>query len=231
MEARRHDLLRLGAGGWQALLRRRPDLAGIAAVQAWAARLHPAMSRRRQADDAPGWLPAAIALPPSEGRARLAFELLAGEIDAVLPPPLLHDALGGALGGAWPGRLPGAWIEPARRLVGVGGRLGIAPRLFGSLMWQCVTGMPYARDGSDLDLLWVLPPGADALARVPALLAALDAIRSEGVRVDGEIVFPDGAANWQELLAARPEDEVLVKTETAITLTTRARLLDPAARR
>ena len=227
MEARRHDLLRIGASGWQALLRRRPDLAGIPAVQAWAARLQPAMSRRSQAGDAPGWLPAAIALPPSEGRTRLAFELLADEIDGVLPPPLLRDALGGA----WPGRLPGGWIEPARRLVGIGDRLGLAPRLFGSLMWQCVTGMPYARDGSDLDLLWVVPPGADALARVPALLAALDAIRSEGVRVDGEVVFPDGAAaNWQELLAARPQDEVLVKTETAIMLMPRARLLDPATR-
>ena len=226
MEARRHDLLRIGASGWQALLRRRPDLAGIASVRTWAARLHPAMSRRRQAGDTPGWLPAAIALPPSEGRMRLAFELRADEIDAVLPPPLLLDALDGA----WPGRLPGGWIEPARRLLGIGERLGFAPRLFGSLMWQCVTGMPYARDGSDLDLLWVVPPAADALARVPALLAALDAIRHDGVRVDGEVVFPGGgAANWQELLAARPEDEVLVKTQTTITLVRRGRLLDPAA--
>jgi phosphoribosyl-dephospho-CoA transferase len=195
---------------------------------------HPAMRRRGQPGDAPDRLPAAIALPPPEGSRqgsrRLAFEVPADAVEAVRPPPLLADALRGGL----PGQLPNDWTGTAGRLVAIGERFAFAPRLFGSLMWQCVTGLPYVRDSSDFDLLWTVPPGGEA--RVPALLDALDTVARNtvarsGRRLDGEIVFADiGAANWRELLAAGPGDAVLVKTETAVTLMTRAQLLEPATR-
>lgn len=225
MASRRHDLLQLRPEAWPALLRRRPDLAGLASVRAWQAALRPVMRRRAQPGDAPQRLPAAIALPPSEARRRLAFEVLADEVEQVRPPPLLHDALHGVL----PGRLPDGWTGTAEEVVAIGERFGIAPRLFGSLMWQCVTGLPYVGKTSDLDLLWVVPPGPGMLAHLPALLDALGAAGRHGPRLDGEIVFAGiGAVNWMELLAAGPEQEVLVKTETAVAMMGRAELLDRA---
>ena len=109
---------------------------------------------------------------------------------------------------------------------------GLAPRVFGSAMWQHVTGLPYLHERSDLDLLWDIPPGLDPAPVVAQLVAALQALDAgPGPRLDGEIVLDRArAANWRELVpgAAR---EVLVKTDTAVTLMSRGSFLGPAPSR
>ncbi|MDH2327689.1 malonate decarboxylase holo-[acyl-carrier-protein] synthase [Cereibacter sp. SYSU M97828] len=56
-------------------------------------------------------------------------------------------------------------------------------RAYGSAAWQALTGLPYLRAGSDLDLLVADP------ALVPAVLAL-----PQTPRLDGEVLLPDGRA-------------------------------------
>jgi phosphoribosyl-dephospho-CoA transferase len=78
--------------------------------------------------------------------------------------------------------------------------------VFGGLLWQALTGLPYLSATSDLDLLWPGPVG-------PAFLDGLADLAAQApMRLDGEICLADGfAVNWRELQAAGPGDTVLAK--------------------
>ena len=218
----RHDLLLLDRDGWAATLLRHPALAAMKPVRDWAERGFPAIARRRLPDDPPEAWPAAIALPPAQGRLRLALALDAADVATIVSPPLLQDAIEGRLAG----RLPAAWTDKAARLVAAGARHGIAPRLFGSAMWQCVTAQPAVTAASDLDLLWRVPARPTADLDLPALAGELDEIaHREGPGLDGEIVFQGiGAVHWREWLRASATDELLVKSETGVSMVCRADL-------
>jgi phosphoribosyl-dephospho-CoA transferase len=87
--------------------------------------------------------------------------------------------------------------------------------VFGSLLWQHLTGLPYLSGTSDLDLLWPVAGAVDA--RLLPALAALDA--DAPMRLDGEIVLPDGrGVNWRELHAAAPDEAVLAKQRDGLAL-------------
>ena len=221
----RHDLLHFDPSAWPILLGGRPDLQALNGVRDWQTYRYPLMSRRRQPDDPAGGWPVGIALPPSQGKLRLALNIAPEHVVSVEHPPLLRDALDGRLSG----RLPGAWTARSTQLDDACATVGLAPRLFGGAMWQCVTGVPYLTDNSDLDLIWPVP--ADAIDRVPDLLRALGLIDAmDGPRLDGEIVFGSaGAVQWRELAAAGPDDTILVKTETTVEIMTRAQLLASAS--
>ena len=106
----------------------------------------------------------------------------------------------------------------------------MAPRVFGALLWQHATGLPYLTARSDLDLLWSVSDERTATLIVEGLLQ-LD--EGSPVRLDGELELTDGAAvNWRELArsGARPDDELLVKTMDGVEFRTRAALFRmPAA--
>jgi phosphoribosyl-dephospho-CoA transferase len=87
-------------------------------------------------------------------------------------------------------------------------------RVYGSYGWQFLTGMPYVRAGSDLDLSVHAPDLHAALQALDwlAQTVALGEVGSGGrapsarlpLRVDGEIVFPQGQAlAWRELQQLR----------------------------
>jgi phosphoribosyl-dephospho-CoA transferase len=192
---RRHDLLRVESVAWDAMLRRHPDLADLPLVADWA-RLHrPVIVRRRMAGDLADGVPAALPLPPRDGKRRLAFSFASGATVAKLPPVLLRDAARTA---------PAGWQPVIAALLDLGEAVGMTPRVFGALLWEHVTG--------DLDLLWPISDERRAVLLVERLLR-LDA--DGPVRLDGELVLPDGAGvNWRELAQciADPGHEVLVKT-------------------
>lgn len=80
------------------------------------------------------------------------------------------------------------------------GEAGVPAFVFGSHGWQALTGLTYLRPGSDLDL-WLPVAGAAQADQVAALLGALP---QDGLRVDAELMFPDGAAvAWREWEAWR----------------------------
>ena len=82
-------------------------------------------------------------------------------------------------------------------------------RVFGSLAMQSFTGLPYLTDSSDIDVLFA-PADRKQLDEGLALLSAASA----HVPLDGEIVFPGGAAvSWKEWRdAGEAGRTVLVKT-------------------
>jgi phosphoribosyl-dephospho-CoA transferase len=200
---RRHDLLRVEPAAWDAMLRRHPGLADLPLVADWARLDRPVIVRRRMAGDLADGVPAALPLPPCHGKRRLAFSFASGAAIAVWPPVLLGDAVRTA---------PVEWRPVIAALLKLGEAIGMTPRVFGALLWQHVTGLPYLTAQSDLDLLWSISDERRAVLLVERLLR-LDA--DGPVRLDGELELPDSAGvNWRELAqsVANPGHEVLVKT-------------------
>jgi phosphoribosyl-dephospho-CoA transferase len=106
----------------------------------------------------------------------------------------------------------------------LGARAGVEPSAFGSLLWQHQTGLTHLSPQSDLDLLWPVPPGFDVLSLISGIA---EVQRDAPLRIDGEVIFPDGSAvNWRELWTARraaDRTSVLAKTMEGV------RLLDIAS--
>ena len=212
---RRHDLLRADPGAWDAMLRCHPGIADLPLVADWARLDRPVIVRRRMVGDFADSVPTALPLPPCHGKRRLAFSFSSDAAIAALPPVLLRDAAR---------TTPTEWRPVVAALLDFGDAIKVAPRVFGALLWEHTTGLPYLTKQSDLDLLWPISDERTALSLVDRL-RRLDA---EGtVRLDGELELPDGAGvNWRELAQSRADrsDELLVKTMDGVEVRTRAAL-------
>ena len=195
---RRHDLLDVEPEAWADAVARRSDLAGVPYITDWAQRERPVIVRRRNPDERRDLVPVGLPLPPRDGKRRIGFSLSPA---AVRPraPLFLSDAVEAG---------PPAWSATLAAILDLGASVGVPPRLFGGLLWQCLTGLNYLSGTSDLDLLW---PCADVVAgNLLTGLAELD--RRAPMRLDGEILLLDGGGvNWRELHDAGPDDAVLVK--------------------
>lgn len=208
---RRHDLLRVDPAAWRAMLSGAPGLRTLPLVGDWASHAWPVIVRRRMAGDTIDGVPAALPLPPGQGKQRISF-CLPSQNDAIPFPAVTLRA-------ASP-RAPKAWQPVIAALVALGDAAGTPPRVFGALLWQHLTGLPYVTDRSDLDLLWAVDTD-QAAANLTANLVDLD--RISPVRLDGEIELPDGGAvNWREW--AQGSDEVLVKTMAGVGVRRKAAL-------
>ena len=104
--------------------------------------------------------------------------------------------------------MPVGWQSAVDALLDAAQREGVEPNVFGSVLWQGLTGLTYLSPTSDLDLLW---PVQD-LRAARALIQELEAVEATGpVRFDGEVCLPDGSAvQWRELLSQPAE--ILWKT-------------------
>src|SRR5271154_6875787 len=137
---------------------RRQDLLLVAE---WAHLGRPVIVRRRMVGDVVDSVPAALPLPPYLGKRRLAFSFSSGESVTALPPVLLCDA----------GRTaPREWRPVVEAMLDLGDSIEIAPRVFGALLWQHATGLPYLSARSDLDLIWSISDERTALSLVDRLL-------------------------------------------------------------
>ena len=195
----RHDLLWADPAGWKTMLRVRPDLSALPQVADWAANRWPLVVRRPAATDLPGFLPAALALPPVSGRLRIGVQLDPAIVTDHRGPMAIDRARGAA---------PALWRPILDALVEVATRHGARLTVFGGLLWQAATGLPYLTESSDADLLWQINATTNPLA-LAREIASIDA--TSPVRIDGEILLPDGGGvNWREL--ARSRHEVFVKT-------------------
>ena len=205
---RRHDLLLVDPQAWQAMLEEHQFLTALPLVAGWAAKQWPVIVRRPTTGDAASAIPAALPLPPCYGKRRVGFSLRSGQGVTARLPILLRDAARAA---------PPEWQTMIAGLVALGRQVGVAPRVFGALLWEHVTGLSYLTERSDLDLLWAVSDHATAAT----LLAGLQRLEAQGpARLDGELELPTGGGvNWREmaLSAERGCGEVLVKTMHGVT--------------
>jgi phosphoribosyl-dephospho-CoA transferase len=201
MPWRRHELVRVMPDAWAAALAARalekdPMLSG------WADHGWPVVVRRRTQADGEN-VPVGVPLPPNAGKARVAVSVPHQAVIARTAPPRLRTLVASAP----------QWQPTLAALVALGECHAVEPRAFGSLLWEHVTGLPYLSATSDLDLIWPVHGACNLLLLLDGI-AQIEA--SAPMRIDGEVVFSDGAAaNWRELhnaLAREEAAEVLIKT-------------------
>lgn len=212
---RRHDLLDVPPDAWAALLAARPDLDGVPHLAGWARAGRPVIVRRRNPGEAAGLLPVGLPLPPADGKRRVGLLLDPG-IARGRPPVTLQAVRPAA---------PASWHPTVDALVALGRAQDIVPCVFGALLWQALTGLTYLTDTSDLDLLWPVGESVDR-----GLLTGLaDIAAAAPMRLDGEIVLPDGAGlNWREVHEGEPAAAILAKGLERVDL--RALAVDPGGR-
>ena len=212
---RRHELLHVAPDVWASLLAFRPPLADLPLLGEWADRGWPVIVRRRCEADDRHLVPVGVPLPPLAGKRRVALLIPPDSVLQRSLPPSLHATAKAADPG---------WRSTIDALVAVGVRSGVEPAAFGSLLWQHLTGLAYLSPHSDLDVLWPIPANFD----VHSLVCSIAEIQHDApLRIDGEIIFPDGSAvNWRELWNAHQAPNratVLAKTMESV------RLLDVAS--
>ena len=133
-------------------------------------------------------VPVGVPLPPAHGKRRVALLLPRAGVLQRSSPRLLRAAARVADPG---------WRSTIVSLLALGARTGVEPAAFGSLLWQHLTGLAYLSPHSDLDLLWPVPAAFDVLSLV---FSIAEVQRDAPLRIDGEVIFPDGSAvNWREL--------------------------------
>ena len=197
---RRQQLLRLSGEGWARVLDAPWDATARHCLALWAARGLPLVVTR-QPVPAAETLATGLPAPARFRRLRLAV--------AVAPRHVMFlDEFPAAEAVAR--LLPRACAASWHALIGALAAADCAPRVYGGYGWQVLTRLAYVHAASDIDLLLPVdsPAQADAVARVLATAAW------PGPRLDGELLFPDGAAvAWREWLAHREgrSAQVLVK--------------------
>lgn len=192
---RRHDLFVVAPRAWTQLLGGRPDLDGVPHLETWARDGRPVIARRRFSDEG-DHLPAGLPLPPADGKRRIGLSVPWPDATPHAPVPLA----------AARAAAPTQWHPTIDAVLALGAAQGLVAHVFGGLLWQSLTGLSYLSATSDLDLLWQAPVSRPFLDR----LAAIEA--DAPMRLDGEVVLPDGAGvNWRELREAPPGGSVLAK--------------------
>ena len=212
---KRHDLLHVSTDVWASALARCPSLADVPLLADWADRGWPLIVRRRAEGEGRRLVPVGVPLPPACGKSRVALAIPPDGVLERSSPPLLRVAAR---------VVDPSWRSTIDSLVALGAQTGVEPCAFGSLLWEHLTGLAYLTPQSDLDVLWPLSADVDVLSLVVSIA---DVQRDAPLRIDGEVIFPDGSAvNWLELWNAQRSAEgttVLAKTMTGV------RLLDIAS--
>jgi phosphoribosyl-dephospho-CoA transferase len=189
MNLQRHGLVWLNATGWQAVLAGRDDEPAASGetldcLRHWAIERLPLVVTRQTTGPL---LTLGLAAPTRWGRQRLFVRVPPAAIQRVGAFPLAA-----AITPSLPTAAQADWCALAAALQVA----GIAARVYGSHGWQQLCGLACVRVGrSDIDLLLPCATPAQADATVSLLAGAAPTLP----RLDGEIVFADGAAvAWRE---------------------------------
>ena len=210
----RHQLVHLGAEGWQQVSAQACDDVARACIDHWAAARLPLVVTRQYPHN-----PAALALglpaPLCWERRRLALQIDWRYVDWFDEFPSVQD-----VGALLPRHGRAAWSRLGAAL----SALDAGGRVYGSHGWQHLSGLPYLRADSDIDLRLAVDDAhhADAVAAV---------LERHGTqlprRLDGELQFADGRAfawrEWQAWRAGRSR-AILCKTLNAVSLEWRDRV-------
>ena len=188
---RRHQLAHLSAAGWSEALSRPWDAVALACLRHWADRRLPLVVTRQPATVGNELVALGLSAPPTWGRRRIALQLPRSAIAWIDEFPAALEAL----------RLfRGRQRRTLKPLLEDLALLGAPARVYGSCGWQLVSGHRYLHARSDLDL-WI---AVDGDVQADAVAAHLQVSSTIQPRIDGELVFVDGAAvAWREWAAWR----------------------------
>ncbi len=159
----------------------------LAGLRHWVEQQLPLVVTRRTPGLPPHLLSVGLPLPLQWGRLRLGFQLPCRDILAYTTFPALDEVV----------QAQGLSLQP---LVEALRLLDLRAQVYGSYGWQTLSGLTYVHAGSDLDLLVHVNNDHQADLAATALLSC------EGgpLRLDGELMFPDGSAvAWREWSAWR----------------------------
>ncbi len=214
---RRHELVWLSERGWRSALATAAPGAR-AALARWRDADWPTIVRRADTDAPPNQVCLGVALPPDPrdgSKQRIALRAELADVSRVLTPLPLARACAAA---------PAHWRAALAALDADAGAAGIGLQVYGSLALQALTSATYLTPTSDIDLL-VYPSSEAQLTRAIALFDT----HAHQLPLDGEIVFPTGAAvAWKECrdaLRAAPGARVLSKQIDRACLSPLAQLL------
>ena len=209
----RHMLVWLDDAGWNAA-QDTDEPQHKAAFRLWQIQSWPVIVRRADADAAPDEICLGLPLPPDEDsgqKMRISLRTHVVHIKKTAPAMALASVLRSSPS-TWRAQLAALERDAA----------GMHLRAYGSLAMEAITELPYVSETSDVDILFhptsrrQLEDGVAVLARHAALLP-----------LDGEIVFPGGAAvSWKEwrMAIANPA-KVIVKELHAVRLADTASLV------
>jgi len=190
---RRHQLALVTADGWKDVLRRAWNAPINAGLSHWAAQGLPVVVTRQlpPPTNTTGRIALGVSLPETWGRQRVALQLMPSQLSMFTEFPTLTASLG---------VLPAVERKAVRDLAASLAARDLQARVYGSVGWQALTGLPYLHDQSDIDL-WLAVDDEHAADAAVELLQQVAGIRR---RVDGELVFRDGTAvAWREWAAWR----------------------------
>lgn len=218
MEPARHTLIWVRPESRKQVVAQITDVEMQMQVAAWLLADRPLVVSRQPCDVAQSHsISVGLALPPAQGKCRIALSLAAHDISRYTLPLLLADAVAHA---------PIEWQPALAGLDDAAMDMGIELRVFGSLAWQALSGVQYVTPHSDIDLLW----HARSLAQLQQgieLLARWE--QDSGLRADGEVLFGSSSAvSWREWATLEPGDEqrVLVKRASSAGLVKASELLE-----
>jgi phosphoribosyl-dephospho-CoA transferase len=209
---RRQQLIRLSVEGWARVLEAPWDVTARSCLGLWAARGLPLVVTRQPAEQG-DCVATGLPAPARYRRRRLALAVEAHDV-------MFFDEFPSA--SAVTRLLPRTATLEWRTLLASLWAADCAPRIYGGYGWQALTRLVYVHAGSDIDLLLPVSSAAHADAVTHRLACAPNPIWS-GPRLDGELLFPDGAAiAWREWLAHREgrSPQVLVKRLRGVALET-----------
>lgn len=203
----RHQLAYLTPAGWHRVGERDWDATARACLTHWAAQRLPLVVTRQlrdgtDASDATNAIALGLPAPARWERRRIALRVPRRDV-------LYFDEFPRAEQVAR--LLPDAARADWRRLCAALEGIGVSARVYGSYGWQLLSGFDHVRAGSDIDL-WL---SVSDLGQADAVAACLQSLSSELPRLDGELMFSNGAAvAWREWLAWRAGrvKSLLVKT-------------------
>ena len=163
-ELGRHALLRVAPEGWRATLAadglHALDYDQRRLVVDWATRGWPLIVRRPVTTETAGGISVGLPLPPALGKLRLCFVITWDIVAAMVPTVPLRPVLGTA---------PRHLRPQLEAALALEAQLSTETSVFGALLWQHLTGLPYLADAVALHRWFVarrLSPGgaADLLA-------------------------------------------------------------------
>jgi phosphoribosyl-dephospho-CoA transferase len=202
----RHMLVWLTTIGWHAAIAAARD-EHKTALSLWESQDWPVVVRRMDADAGDDEVCLGLPLPPDSAgvKVRIALRTRVADISRATPALSLRDA---------------TTVRDVAALCDDAGMLPL--RVFGSVAMQALTGLQYVLPTSDVDLLFH-PASRLQLEEGVTLLAR----HAERLPLDGEIVFPGGAAvSWKEWqMAMTHPAKVLVKDLQSVRLADTASLL------